>query len=47
MGLKEEREDGDGAERSCCRSQEERQGRDGVAVEVKKEENERMRLEGG
>ena len=47
MGLKEEREDGDGAERGCGRSQEEGQDGDGVAAEVKKEEKERMRLEGG
>ena len=47
MGLKEEREDGDGAERSYDRSQEEGQDGDGAAVEVKKEEKERMRLEGG
>ena len=32
MGLKEEREDGDGVERSCCRSQEEGQDGDGAAV---------------
>ena len=43
----EEGKDGDGAERSCCRSQEEGQDGDGVAAEVKKEEKERMRLEGG
>ena len=47
MGLKEEGEDEDGAERSCCISQEEGQDGDEAAVEVKKEEKERMRLEGG
>ena len=35
------------AERSYCGSQEEGQNGNGVAAEVKKEENERMRLEGG
>ena len=43
----EEGKDEDGAERSCCRSQEEGQDGDGVVSEVKKEEKERMRLEGG
>ena len=47
MGLKEEGEDGDGAERSCCRSQEEGQDGDGAAAEGEKEEKERMRLKGG
>ena len=47
MGLKEEREDRDGAERSCDRSQEEGQDGDGAGAEVKKEEKERMRLERG
>ena len=47
MGLKEEGEDGDGAQRSCCRSQEEGKDGDRAAAEVKKEEKKRMRLERG
>ena len=43
----EEGKDEDGAERSRCRSQEEGKDRDGAVAEAKKEENERMRLEGG
>ena len=43
----EEGKDGDEAERSCCRSQEKGKDGDGASVEAKKEENERMRLEGG
>ena len=43
----EEGKDGDGAERSHCRSQEKGENGDGVASKAKKEENERMRLEGG
>ena len=43
----EEGKDGDGAERGDCGSQEERQDGDEAPAEAKKEENERMRLEGG
>ena len=43
----EEGKDGDGAERSRCGSQVERQDGDGAPAEAKKEEKERMRLEGG
>ena len=37
---------GDGAERSCYRSQEEGKDGDGAAVEARKEEKKRMRLVG-
>ena len=43
----EEGKDGDGAERGGYGSQEERQDGDGAPAEAKKEEKERMRLEGG
>ena len=43
----EKGKDGDGAERSTWGSQEERQDGDGAPAEAKKEENERIRLEGG
>ena len=43
----EKGKDKDGAERGGCGSQEERQDGDGAPIEAKKEEKERMRLEGG
>ena len=43
----EEGKDGDGAERRRCRSQENGKDGDVAPVEAKKEEKERMRLEGG